>query len=452
MENMRQLLPIIALSLLISQNLHAQSRNCLVILVGGAKEWNSLLSPRTWGKPNDISVDVDRVVSLEAKRTGCKVISGSNQNYDEFSRMIKTASKPPYFTSGTTVHISLNDHGNSQFLGPDERSLVIGNGKTIMHSSLNNLLRESFPKGARLTTSSSICFGSTPEFPFHFNLDGHFDICGSASTHPEKFSYNSRNIERYAGRIHGPYSGVGLAAAADRAAANRNLSLNEYHQVAKRGDLGNIHKLPGFLTSVAFARHVLLKKKVKVSLDSSPFMQLLERTPTTEKIEQTIANFNNSKVYNQILKIMNQFGDCPNPGPDPVLKQFFQDFSDFFKTLELSEMEKLPEPMKTQARVANNFLNNNKNGLTKMITSFLKGKVSFWARMKAGLSDPSQSRAIISEWDKERTRLTAGLSRYLFNMRSIQEAKTIQKFLSIATPEERDRYMKFVKCESRPVI
>lgn len=442
---MRQLIKLSALSLIVlSQSAFAAEKNCLIIVVGGAKEWLSLLP----GMPTDISIDVDAAARKEARRTGCRIISGHNQDEAEFKDMLKRASKPPYYKPGTNVHMTFTDHGAPQ-PGNGKGGLYIGKGISIPNKDFSQALTENFPRGSRMTFSTNICWGSMTEMVTAYNLDSHFDICGGTSTHPDHFSWNTSKIGKFKDEVYGPYSAVGLSFVADSMTSNTSApSLARFHQVAKRGDIANIKRIPGFLSSTTYARDVLKSKGALPEVDDLPLEVFFG-----EKIngqEDRLFTMEEKQMKAHILKAMDE--QC---APDLIgdnFQKFLSNFSELYKRLSSVVPAKLPEPYKTQALKSSGWLNNNKAKLADLVAKYLTVKREFWFKNKKRSLDPKQSEALKKEWEAIQNQHHYSFNEHLFHIRNMQEARTVADFLKTAKPVEKARFEKFVACEKRPVL
>lgn len=447
---MRRLIKLSALSLFfISQNAMA-GQNCLIILIGGAKEWLTLFIPTL---STDISIDVDAAARREAKRTGCRVISGANQSENEFKEMIKKASKPPYFTPGTTVHLSFTDHGTPQ-PGNGKGSLYIGKGTAIQNQDFAKLLTDNFPQGSRLTYATNICWGSMTEMVTAFNLDSKFDICGGTSTHPDHYSWNARRLNKVSSVTTGPYTAVGLSNAADQMDNGQKApSVVSFHKNAKLGDISNLIRIPGFISSTTFARSTLKTKKSRAEVDQYPLQALFNFRVSPVEAENLLRGMGLQKMKSDILKTMSPSAqdNCP-PNQHGPFHDFLDDFRGVYERLTEIVPDNLPEPYKSQALQSSRWLMANKDSLALHMAAFIKAKADFWAKNKARAKDPKQSGALIAEWESLESSLKNPLTNYLFHMRNLQESKTVADFLVSATHEEKARFQKFLACERRPVL
>lgn len=444
---MRQLTKLSALSLItLSLNAIAADKNCLIIVVGGAKDWITLAP----GIPTDISIDVDAAARKEARRTGCRVITGQNQDEAEFKAMLKRASKPPYSRPGTTVHMTFTDHGTPQ-PGNGKGGMYIGKGVSIQNQDFSKLLTENFPKGSRMTFSTNICWGSMTEMVTAFNLDSHFDICGSTSTHPNEYSWNVKKIYKDGNGIIGPYTAVALSHTADLMEQSQNApSVAAFHMNGKRGDFGNFARLPGFLSSTTFARSVLKANGKQPDVDNFPLDVFFGEKLKLDGHQDRFSAIGKVKLKAEILKATNEV--CATNPHDDNLEKFLSQFSELYKRLKDVVPDDLPGPYKMQAMRSSRWLENNKVKLANLITNYLSAKNDFWTKNKTRSLDPKQSEALKNEWEAIKQAHLRSLKDHLFHIRNMQEARTVRDFFKVAKPHEKERFAKFIACERKPVL
>lgn len=442
---MRKLTKISALSLLfLSGTTLAAKNDCLIIMVGGGKEW-PLFKPAI---TTDISILVDKEAKAAANKTGCKIISGHNQSPEEFKEMIRKAGRPPYYKPGTTVHMTFTDHGTPQPKDGKNGNLYIGVGTTIRHADLAEILKTSFPKGSRLTFGSSICWGSLSEMVTYQNLDSHFDVCGGTSTHPSYVSMNMMEISRGPKGIKsGPYVAVGL----DAAASNPNLTVAEYHATGKFYDLANLYRMPGFLSSTTYARMILKEKGIEPLIDDHPLESLIETSVSINNIDSMVEKFSEIKLQDDIANVLKNGDDC-TLNTDPSFHSFVKSVGTVFKTLSGPVPSSLPQPYRGNSSQAALFLKYNKKDLPRLLSKFYKAKMDFWAKNKTRALDPKQSAALKAEWKEMAIKLKRPLKTFLYHSRVLQEGRTVADFLAVASKQQRARFNKFVACESRPLL
>lgn len=443
---MLQLTKISALSLLLlSGPALAAKKDCLIIMVGGAKEW-PLFQPAI---TTDISILVDQEATAAAEKTGCKIITGHNQSKEEFKAMINKAGKPPYFKPGTTVHMTFTDHGTTQPVDGNNGNLYIGIGTKIKHDELADTLKKSFPKGSRLTFGTSICWGSLSEMATHQKLDSYFDICGASSTHPRYVSYNLMRVSRGATGIKsGPYVAVGL----DLAAAKPNLSVSEFHSKSRYLDLGNLYRMPGFVSSTTYARMILGQKGIQPEVDEHPLESLIDSYVSIKNIDSMMKNFSEIQLQDDLANIIKKGEEKCTLVTDPGFHAFVKSVGKVYKTLSGPVPSNLPEPYKSNSINASLYLKFNKKDLPKLLSKFFKGKMEFWAKNKKRALDPKESAKLKEEWKAVSVKLKYPLKSYLYHSRTLQEGKTVADFLAVASKQERARFNKFVACESRPLL
>lgn len=444
---MRQLIKLSALSLItLSLNAIAADKNCLIIVVGGAKDWITLAP----GIPTDISIDVDAAARKEARRTGCRIITGQNQDEAEFKAMLERASKPPYMRPGATVHMTFTDHGTPQ-PGNGTGGMYIGKGVSIRNQDFSKILTDNFPKGSRMTFSTNICWGSMTEMVTAYNLDSHFDICGSTSTHPNEYSWNVKKIYKNESGMIGPYSAVGLSRAADLMEINQSApSVASFHASAKRGDYGNSFRLPGFLSSTTFARSVLKANKKQAEVDAFPLDVFFGENLKLDGHQDRFSAIGKVKLKQDILKATNEV--CATDPYDDKFDKFLSQFSELYKRLKDVVPDDLPEPYKTQAMRSSRWLENNKVKLAELITNYLSARNDFWTKNKARSLDPKQSEVLKAEWEAIKFSQLNSLKDHLFHIRNMQEARTVRDFYKVAKPHEKERFAKFIACEKKPVL
>lgn len=443
---MKKLINLSALSfILLSGNTLAAEKNCLLIMVGGGKEWES----KRDGVKTDISILVDRAAKAAARKTGCRVITGHNQTKEQFIEMIRKAGKPPFYKPGTTVHMNFTDHGTPQPADGNNGNLYIGKGNIIKHSELASLLKETFPKGQRLTFASSICWGSFTEMGTHYGLDSHFDYCGGTSTHPTEMSFNVKELRKEGGRIKfGPY----VATALEMASARPGLTVSAFHKEARLYDTGNLYRKPGLLSSTSYARMILREKNIYPSVDDSPLEALINDQLPLERIDRMVKKFNLDALEDDLADIMRNGEKQCSLITDPDFHSFVVSFGSVYKNLLTAVAQNLPEPYKTNSLEAQRWLSLNKARLPELLANFYKAKMEFWAKNKIRAQDPKNSGALREEWKELALKLKSPLKQYLYHARTIQEGKTVADFLSVASNEQKARFNRYLSCESRPLI
>jgi hypothetical protein len=82
----------------------------------------------------------------------------------------------------------------------------------------------------------------------------------------------------------------------------------------------------------------------------------------------------------------------------------------------------------------------------------MKAKMEFWATNQERAMNPSQSAILKEEWEKKAVELKTPLEPFLVQARNLQEGKTVADFLTVAKPEEKARFERFLKCENRPLL
>lgn len=419
------------------------SGNCVFVIMGGSKDWKSLLP----GIPTDISIDVDAAVKKEAAKSGCQIISMANDNEANFLKNLKSLSK---VSPGTTFHLAFTDHGAPADQNVNKSVVVTGKQQYTTYQKLLNALKENIPKGSHVTFQTNMCWPHVSEAIIANNLESHFEMCGGSSTSSKQMSWNRHDLSiNMNGEVAGPYGAVGLNFANEFKEKNgRAPSMTDFHYHAKKGDLGNLSRQPGLTTSLSFANNtLLLKKQISPLVGSDMNELLLEINWKNDAALDNFLNSSNKKIVEFTETHIN--GTCLNFAKTPY-DSFIKKIAPVYYNLINSNFDTLPAPYGVQSKLAKDWLLKNQKNLTKIISSIAIEKAEF---VKKNQHFPKEKYPEVeAQWNKLQDKYSTKLRDYEFNLRVLQEGKVVQDFMNNSTAEEKTRFQKFVDCESKPIF
>lgn len=420
---------------------------CVVVIFGGAKEWITLAH----GLTTDISIDVNSAVKAQAAKTGCRILAMANDSEKEFYQNLEKLKSPLYSAKGTTYHFAFTDHGAPPGTKINDSVLITGQQEYTTYAKFMGELKRLIPKGSHITIQTNTCWGGNMASAlFANNMDNEFSICSSSSTAPQVMSWNLHDLEKNDdGQTIGPYGAVGLSYANDFKKTNgRFPGLDDFHHHAKRGDLGNLAKLPGHTTSVSFAEESLAKLKIKSPLGLMELYGAISDFNWTpgKALDQFLArpiglqNGETESILNGVCLKCNT-----NPFSDMIKR-----FSPLYKELMNQPLTNLPSPFAERTNQARNFLLSHQKQLAALLTDMARERAEF---VKKNEHYPKEKYASIEEsWKEMVKKQEHKLSDYLFNLRLLQEGKTVQLFFNTAGPNEKKRFQKYLDCELAPLL
>lgn len=434
-------LTLLFISLFILNSHRARAADCVFVIMGGKKEWVSLLP----GLSTDISIDVDAAVKKEAARSGCKIITTANDTEKDFLEKFKELKKS---RAGTTFHLAFTDHGAPPGPKINDSVLITGSGEYTTYGKFLAALKENIPKGSHVTFQTNNCWPNMSEALIANNTESHFQMCGGSSTSSEQMSWNLHRV--YAdddGSLVGPYGALGLRFVNDyKKKYGKNPSLQEFHYHAKKGDLGNIKRQPGLTTSISFAQSVAKKKSKNPILKTDVDDLLLA---INWKNDTALENFLHTprKSLEQLTENA-MTGNCKTYSKDPF-GQFLKVIAPLHDNLVDTNFLNLPAPLASQSIAAQKWMKQNQKKLAVLLTKIAIEKAEFINKNK---HHPKEKYKNIEElWNELKEKHTRSLRDYEFNLRILQEGKVTQNFLNVATPEEKNRFQNFLNCENKPI-
>lgn len=420
--------------------------NCVVVILGGAKEYMTLLP----GIPTDISIDVENAVKNQAMRTGCMILSTANDSEEEFYKTLSRLKNPPFNKAGTNYHIAFTDHGAPPGAKINESIILTGKGHSTTNGRFMKELKNFIPKGSHVTYETNSCWGgSFADAVFANNMDQYFSMCGGSSTAPHVMSWNLHSLSKTDGKTTGPYGAVGFSYANDvKRATSRFPGIGDFHYQAKKGDVGNLTRQPGLTTSVAFAHYNLLKSKIKSPLDVVDISDTL--MSINWKPGLTLETFINGNVETQTHQVQaGLFGACTTKAKNP-LTDFMAKFGPLYRNLLNQQTDSLPAPIGGRTKLSRDFLLRNQRMFSSLITTVARERAEF---IKKNQNYPREKYANIEEdWKALMRSQNSRMSEYMFHFRQLQEGKTVQAFLGRANAEEKKRFLNLLECEKRPML
>lgn len=419
----------------------SMAANCTFVIMGGSKDWLSLMP----GVNTDISIDVDTAVKMEAMRSGCKIVAMSNDTEADFLTKIKTLPKK----AGMTYHLAFTDHGLPAGKNINDSLMITGISNHTTFAKFIDALKVSIPAGSHISYHTNNCYPNLAEALIANNLEKHFDICGGSSTVSEQMSWNMHDLEVYTnGNYSGPYGAVGLHFANDfKKKFGVNPSMSDFHAKAKRGDRGNLTRQPGLVTSMRFANNTIVAKKIKSPLLATDVNELL-----------LAVNWKNDDALNKFLAIPKKTliestesfmnGSCKTYQANPF-EDFLKTIVPLYSTLLRSDYDSLPAPYGQQSKVAKAWLLANQKKLAVLIATNAREKAEFLKKYK---NYPKEKYSNVEEeWQTIKQKQGFALRDFEFNLRTLQEGLVLQSFMINATKEEKARYQAFLACENKPI-
>jgi|GEM_PF-891860 len=420
--------------------------NCVVVILGGAKEYMTLLP----GIPTDISIDVELAVKNQAMRTGCMIVSTANDSEEEFYKALSRLKSPPLNRPGTNYHIAFTDHGAPPGSKINDSAILTGKGQSTTNARFMKELKNLIPKGSHVTYETNTCWGgSFAEAVFANNMDQYFSMCGGSSTAPHVMSWNLHSLSTDDGKTTGPYGAVGLSYAnAVKRSTSRFPGIGDFHYQAKKGDVGNLSRQPGLTTSVAFAHYKLLQAKMKSPLD-------------VVDLSDTIMNFNwkpglalelfvngNASAQAGIVD-SGLVGACNTTAKNP-LTDFMAKFGPVYRNLLNQQTDALPAPVGARTKVSRDFLLRNQRKFSAMIAAVARERAQF---VKKNQNYPREKYADVEkQWQSLVRSQNSRMSEFMFHLRQLQEGKTVQAFLGKANAVEKKRFLNLLECEKQPML
>lgn len=425
----------------------ASAGDCVVVILGGAKEWVTLLP----GIGTDISIDVDKAVRMETLRTGCRMIPLANDNEKDFYEGLSRLKKPPYNKPGTKYHIAFTDHGAPPSGKINDSLIITGKGEYTKNSRFMNELKTIIPKGSQVTYQTNTCWGgSFADAVFANNMDEHFSMCGGSSTAPHVMSWNLHSLTRTdEGKLIGPYGALGLHYANEvKRTTSHFPGISDFHHQAKKGDVGNLSRQPGLTSSVAFAHYKLLQAKMKSPIDTTDVTDTLMNfnwkpgTAVEDYLRQPV--FQQSQVAQTAL-----VGACTSNVKNPFT-DFLKKFGPIYQTLVNQEFDSLPDPVGQRTKAARDYLIRNQRKFATLLATVARERAQF---VKDNALHPREKYTEVEEkWNKLKRQQNAKMSDFLFHFRNLQEGKTVQAFLARASAPEKKRFLNLLECEKKPIF
>ena len=418
--------------------------DCVFFVMGGAKDWMTLLPKIV----TDISISVDAGVKEQARRTGCDIISTSNDTPEDFKKHLAKLKK---YKPGTKFHFALTDHGAP----PDMRNingswLTTGMGQFISYHDFFTNLKNTIPKGSHLTFHVNTCYPGMNDALLANKMEDHFDVCSSSSTMPELMSMNLHELEKLPnGNVRGPYGVLGLDYANEFKKKNgRAPSLTDFHLNGRKGDLGNLKRAPGMTTSMTFAYRVLQKKKMPIPLAHSDLEQRIAIINWKDKdaLEKFLSTSKEEIAQTIQMQLAPQ---CQTKLADPFGK-FLNGLAPVYQALMQESSELLPSPYKEYTEASRSWLRAHQKDLHSMLALVAKEKAEFIEKKK--LYPREKYPEVEEEWQTMSLRHSEMMSKFDYHLRQMQEGKMLREFFVSATPAERERFNTYHKCEQRPMF
>lgn len=417
------------------------AEDCVFVIMGGKKEWISLLPLG----PTDISIDVDLAVKKEAMKSGCRILSMSNDSGADFLEKLKDLKK---YKKGTKFHLAFTDHGAPADRSINDSILFTGSGEQVSFKQFINSLKDNIPKDSHVTFQTNNCYANISEAILANQLDQHFDMCGGSSTVAEQMSWNRREVTTYTnGKVVGPYGAVGLRYVNEyKKKYGSNPSMSDFHHHAKKGDLGNLSRQPGLTTSLVFANSALTKLKQSPLLKIDVNEYLLN---INWKNDEALDNFLSHSTSELALVTENyMIGSC-RVYPQGPFENFLKAIAPLHSELINTSYATLPHPYAAQNKEAIAWMKTNQKKMASLLSMIAIERAQF---VKKNKHYPREKYAEIeAQWVELKNKHSFQLRDYEFNLRVLQEGLVIQKFLSNASDGEKTRFQKLVDCENRPV-
>lgn len=441
---------------MLNTGLAAAQKKCVIIAIGGAKEWGTLLP----GFDTDVSINVHNDALKFAGLSGCAIESVQNQTPEEFREFIKKMGKK-YGDGNTNVHLTFTDHGAPSGKNDLEGTIYTGKAGHYKNSAFMDLLKESFQAGTRLTFSNNSCWPSVSGAVIESNLDKHFDICGTASTDRLNMSYNSAYTEIIDNNYYGPFLGVAFRSDLDKKLKEKkHSSVYEFQTNGRKGDEGNLLRFPGYSTSMVYADKVLMDKKINSPLRINPLSFL-----TNEKYD--IAHFKylleSTNFDDEVLRIKKSFDNAQAGMVQDCIYQkgnhynsFLKDFSKILASIHNTQSHDLPSPYKETTLASQQWLSKNYNQLKNLMIEEAKFRNMFIMKNRAKIKnmnrDPELYAKVLASWNAQKSTFNRKFFDFAFHIRNIQEAETMNIFYKNANEEQKKRMKNFLECEQKPIL
>jgi hypothetical protein len=161
-------------------------------------------------------------------------------------------------------------------------------------------------------------------------------------------SWNAREISLAPnGEKSGPYVAIGLNHLNEiNEKENRIISTYEFHKAARRGDIGNIAKKPGFLSSIAYANSILIRKSLYDKNLNNSLSTLFDTIKWNEpnSVDQILL-LDSSELKKNILDAIS--GNCMDGiKTKPPLQSFLDNLRKIFDHLASTDLSKIPLPFR----------------------------------------------------------------------------------------------------------
>lgn len=454
-----------------------QADACVLVIVSGSQAWGSLVSAPIIRASNqylgtnlhpmdeDISVNLFKTYKKMASQSRCRVEVIPDTNKGNFKGRIAEIAKRAQ-SRNESIQFSFTDHGSPSDAKKNALSttsdIVVGSGPEGRISNLEfaELLKGKFKKNQRITFASNTCWSQFSELAIQANLDNQFDICGTGSTHIDNMSYNHREMFELKGKRVGPYLGVGIEKHNERFKNGKGKSsVFEFHNDARYGDAGNILKKPGYLTSMAYAKKILDDKKIPVEIDKNPLTAVFKDKQISHRSLESMLNVNLEQETDRITKALGMYRSglnttCFEKSSNPV-DLFINNFGKIYLELIKNDTTNLPAPYDKRTRDSIAWIINNSKNVSHKFLVMLKTKAQFLKEkgdyLKNPKDDPVKYQQTEKEWNDLENRFNSDFHDLAFHMRNLQEAHTINSFLINANAAEKERFNKFIKCESSPM-
>ncbi|MBC7538248.1 MAG: hypothetical protein H7281_05470 [Bacteriovorax sp.] len=444
---MKIVIQLIFSLLILFHSTNLMAENCVVVIFGGSKSWISLLP----GQATDISIDVASLITSQAKKTGCEILSFSNDSEKSFFEKLKTLKRSPYDKPGTNYHFAFADHGTSaNAKNINDSYIITGLGEYSTYGKLMGALKEDLPKGAHITFQTNNCWPNMSEAIIANDLETHFDICGGSSTSRERMSWNMHELSTSkSGESVGAYGVVGLSFANDmKKNLSRFPSMSEFHYSAKKGDLGNQKRQAGLTTSLSFADLKLKEMKQKSLLNSQDIFETISgiNWKNDKALDTFLAN-TDSQIKMQTDSMLS--GMCTIKSAAPY-DNFLKTFSALYQNLMNNNPDLLPAPYSKQSKSAKNYFLRNQKNLADLLSTNARERAIFVKKYE--FYPKENYKNVEALWNKLISAQNEKLADYEFNLRLLQEGKTIQNFMNSANIKDKERFQKFLDCENRAML
>lgn len=433
---------IIIFIALFTQNIWAKE-NCVFFIMGGAKDWMTILPKLV----TDISISVDAGVREQAEKSGCDVITTSNDSPEDFKRHLTKLKK---YKTGTKFHFALTDHGAP----PDMRHingswLTTGMGQFISYHDFFSTLKATIPSQSHVTFHVNTCYPGMSDAILANKLEDHFSICASSSTMPDQMSMNLHEMEKFSnGYVRGPYGVLGLDFANSyKKRYGKAPSLLSFHLNGRKGDIGNLKRQPGMTTSMTFAMRVLQKNKMSLPLGHGDLEQRVNiiNWKDRDALEKFLRTTNDEIAKNIQIHLD---PTCQEKAVDPFGK-FLSGLTPVYLAL-VEENNQLPPPYNEYNAASKKWLKEHKKEMSALLAKVAKEKAEFINKNK--LYPREKYVEIELAWQNLSNRHSESLREYDYHLRQLQEGKLLNQFFASATPAERERFNAYHSCEQKPMF